>query len=195
MDLQQPAHPRRRDRVAAAAGPVVPGAARVPRTQPSAVRRPDLLHLSLRADRARREDRAAQEHPGADRARRAGDPPRDLQGAVQPAGRHRLQHRGRAAVPDDALLDPGGRGRDGRLRRRPAAGQPHGRDRNAAERTGRRPADDADVRGRRASRRILAELPPAPGAPRHRLPPPASAARAVRALRRAHRSRARAARS
>ena len=32
---------------------MVPGAARVPRAQPSAVRRPDLLHLSLRADRAR----------------------------------------------------------------------------------------------------------------------------------------------
>ena len=44
---------RRRDGVAAAAGPVVPGAARVPRAQPAAVRRPDLLHLSLRADRAR----------------------------------------------------------------------------------------------------------------------------------------------
>ena len=37
-----------------------------------------------------------------------------------PAG-HRLQHRGRAAVPDHALLDPGGRGGDRRLRRRPAA--------------------------------------------------------------------------
>ena len=66
-------------------------------------------------------DRAAQDHPGADGARRAGDSPRDLQGAVQRAGRHRLQHRRRAAVPDDALLDPGGRGRDRRLRRRPAA--------------------------------------------------------------------------
>ena len=68
------------------------------------------------------EDRAAQEHPGADGARRAGDPAGDLQGAVQPAGRHRLQHRGRAPLPDDALLDPRGRRGDGRLRRRPAAG-------------------------------------------------------------------------
>ena len=39
LDLQQPAHARRRDGVAAAAGPVVPGAARVPRAQPPAVRR------------------------------------------------------------------------------------------------------------------------------------------------------------
>ena len=44
---------RGRDGVAAPAGPVVPGAARVPRAQPPAVRRPDLLHLPLRADRAR----------------------------------------------------------------------------------------------------------------------------------------------
>ena len=90
-------------------------------------------------------DRAAQEHPRADGARRAGHPPRDLQGAVQPAGRHRLQHRGRAAVPDDALLDPRGRGRDGRLRRRPAAGAPlparaAGRRRGEPPRT--RPAED-----------------------------------------------------
>ena len=39
---------------------MVPGAARVPRAQPPAVRRPDLLHLSLRADGARRARRAAQ---------------------------------------------------------------------------------------------------------------------------------------
>ena len=70
-----------------AAGPVVPGAARVPRAPSPAVRRPDLLHLPLRADGARHPGRAAQEHPRADRARRAGDPPRDLQGAVQRAGR------------------------------------------------------------------------------------------------------------
>ena len=120
VDLQQPAHAGRRDRVAAAAGPVVPGAARVPRAQPAPVRRPDLLHVSLRPDRARRADRAAQDHPGADGARRAGDSPRDLQGAVQPAGRHGLQHRRRAPVPDDALLDPRRRRGDGRLRRRPA---------------------------------------------------------------------------
>ena len=122
------------------------------------VRRPDLLHLSLRADGARRPDRAAQDHPGADRARRAGDPPRHLQGAVQRAGRHRLQHRRRAAVPDDALLDPRGRGGDGRLRRRPAAAR-----RSTSE--DRRPT--ATPRSRRrgddARRRRLAELPAAPG--------------------------------
>jgi hypothetical protein len=48
------------------------------------------------------------QHPRADGARRAGHPPRDLPRVLQPAGRHRLQHRRRAAVPDDALLDPRG---------------------------------------------------------------------------------------
>ena len=37
------------------------------------LRRPDLLHLSLRADRARHEGRSVAQHPGADGARRAGD--------------------------------------------------------------------------------------------------------------------------
>ena len=37
-----------------------------------------------------------------------------------PAGGHRLQHRGRAPVPDHALLDPRARRGDGRLRRGPA---------------------------------------------------------------------------
>ena len=97
-----------------AAGPVVPGAARVPRAPPAAVRRPDLLHLPLRADRARLPDRAAQEHPRADRARRAGDPSRDLQGAVQPAGGHGVQHRGRTPVPETHF-------RSARSKRRPSA--------------------------------------------------------------------------
>ena len=60
VDLQLRAHARRRDGVAAAAGAVVPGAARVPRAQPAAVRRPDLLHLPVRADGAGRAGRAAQ---------------------------------------------------------------------------------------------------------------------------------------
>ena len=54
LDLQQAAHARRRDGMAAAAGTVVPGAHRVPGAQPPAVRRADLLHLSLRADGAGR---------------------------------------------------------------------------------------------------------------------------------------------
>ena len=53
LDLQQPAQPRRRDGVAEAAGPVVPGAHRLPAAAPPAVRRADLLHLPLRADGAR----------------------------------------------------------------------------------------------------------------------------------------------
>ena len=51
LDLQQPAHRRAGDGVAAAAGALVAGAARVPEAPPSALRRADLLHLSLRADR------------------------------------------------------------------------------------------------------------------------------------------------
>ena len=115
-------------------------------------RRPDLLHLPVRADGARRAHRAAQEHPGADGARRAGDPPRHLQGAVQPAGRPRLQHRGRTAVPDDALLDPRGRRGNGRLRRRPAAGASRLRDRpgEIARTTDRTPRRRANRRGRGA---------------------------------------------
>ena len=119
--FNNPALARRRDRVAAAAGTVVSGAARIPRAQSPAVRHPDFLHLPLRPDRARREGRAAQDDPRPHRARRAGDTPGDLQGAVQPARRPRLQHRRRTQVPDDALLDPRGRGGDRRLRRRSAA--------------------------------------------------------------------------
>ena len=52
------AQPRRRDGVAEAAGAVVPGAHRVPAAPPPAVRRADLLHLSLRADGARPRGRA-----------------------------------------------------------------------------------------------------------------------------------------
>ena len=58
LDLQQPAQPRRRDGVAEAAGTVVPGADRVPAAAPPAVRRPDLLHVSVRADGARPRGRA-----------------------------------------------------------------------------------------------------------------------------------------
>ena len=53
------------------------------------LRRAHLLHLPLRADGARPGDRPGAEHPRADRARRAGHPPRDLQGRLQPARRHR----------------------------------------------------------------------------------------------------------
>ena len=96
--------------------------------------------------------RAGQEHPRADRARRAGDPPRDLQGAVQRAGGHRLQHRSRAAVPDDPLLDPRDRGGDGRLRRRPAAGPPAIRASRAGGRGRRRTRQTTGRRRRRARR-------------------------------------------
>ena len=76
LDLQERAHARRRDGMAAAAGAVVPGAAGLPQAPPpeydaliffTYLYAPTVLGL---------QSRAAQEHPGADRARRAGDPSR-----------------------------------------------------------------------------------------------------------------------
>ena len=90
--------------------------------------------------------RAGQEHPGADGARRAGDPPGDLQGPVQRAGRHRLQHRGRAALPDDPLLDPR------RSRRRPSAAASTCR-RRSPTRVSRRPTTRRAPRRRGPARR------------------------------------------
>ena len=125
--------------------------------------------------------RAAQEPPRADRARRAGDPPRDLRGPLRRAGRHRLEHRRRAAVRDHALLDPRGRGRDRRLRRRPAGGAGVPEDPPAdgepdpdADET--MPDDEQPPAGARTSRAG------------RRVPAAAPDARAVRALRRPHRS-------
>ena len=168
-----------------AAGPVVPGAARVPRAQPAAVRRADLLHVPVCADGARR---CASRRTRASWCRRrttSRPSTSDLPGPVQPAGRHRLQHRGRAALPHHALLDPRDRGGDGRLRRRPAAGAGL-------------PARGRGAGGRRRRRQAAEEgraddgsptLPAAPGASaasmfrrRHRLHGP------IRALRRPHRS-------
>ena len=63
LDLQQPAQPRRRDGVAEAAGALVSGAHRLPAPAPAAVRRPDLLHVSVRADGARARGRARHERP------------------------------------------------------------------------------------------------------------------------------------
>jgi hypothetical protein len=167
------AHTRRgRDRVAATAGPLVPGAARVPRAPPPPVRRPGLLHLPVRADGARHEDRAAQEHPRADRARRAGDPSRHLPRAARPAGGHRVQHRRGAAVPHDALLHPRDRRGDRRLRRGPAADA-------GPSATGRRlgdahPNPNRPRPGRPPTVRTWPEprhgLPTAPPAPRPDLP-------------------------
>ena len=100
-------------------GPWCPGADRVPAAQPSAVRRADLLHLPLRADRARPRGRAAAQHPGVDRARRAGDPARDLQGRVPQAGRALLPHRERAALRRGAVSRAAAARRDRRRRHRP----------------------------------------------------------------------------
>ena len=143
----------------------------------------DLLHLSLRADGARAAGRAEPQHPGPDRARRAGHSPGHLQGDVQPACGGRLQHRRRAALPDHPLPHPRGRGGNGRVRRRPA------RLRRARAGAARREQPAARTRhGGPPLRRL-----PAAAAAHHRarrgVPPPSPAAWPVRALRRAHRSR------
>ena len=160
-------------------GPWSPALHRVPEAAPSAVRRADLLHLPLRADRARPAHRTGPQHPRAHGARRTGHPARPLQGGLHAAGRHRLQHRGRAAIPGDALLDPrGGRGDRG-LRRRPAAGRQEPRSRR-----GHRP--DRRARHRRRQRRRPAAAAAHLGA-RRDVPAAAPAARRLRALRRPHR--------
>ena len=183
VDLHLAAHARGRAVLAQAAGPVVPGAPRVSRAQPEPVRRPHLLHVPVRADGAGRPHRATQVHPGADGARRAGDTSVNLQGAVQRAGRHRLQHRRRAAVPDVTFFDQGGRGRDGRLRRRtaPRAGVPEGSARGRRARSRRRRDD--------AGRRAAARLPAASRAEGRALQAPPPAPRADRFVWRPHRSR------
>ena len=121
LDLQQPAHAGRRDGVAEAAGPVVPGAHRPPPAEPSPVRRADLLHVPLRADGARAPDRAGQEPAGADGPRRAGHPPRHLPGHVRPARGPRLQHRRRAALPERHVHHQRDHRGNRRMRRRAAA--------------------------------------------------------------------------
>ena len=146
----------------------------------------DLLHLPLRADRA-----------GLQIAPRksilvptAHDEPAihlgHLQGACSacPAALA-LQHRGRAAVPDDALPDPRGRGGDDRLRRRPAAGTGVPARADAPTRTPPR----REPTPRPATVRRSPPLPPHLAHARRGLPPAPSAARPVRALRRPHRSR------
>ena len=56
-------------------GPWSPAAEGLPDQAPPLVRRADLLHLSLCADGAGPAGRPGPQHPGADRARRTGDPP------------------------------------------------------------------------------------------------------------------------
>ncbi len=122
LDLQQPAQPRRRDGVAEAAGALVPGADRLPAAAPAAVRRADVLHVSLRADGARPRGEPGEERARPDRARRAGDQARDLQGRLQPAGRPLLPDRQRAAVRPGRVPRPAAaRGGRRRRRRHPAA--------------------------------------------------------------------------
>ena len=182
-------------------GPVVPGAARLPAALPPAVRRPGLLHVPLCADRARHADRAEEEHPGADRARRARDPSRDLPRSVRGRQRRRLQHRKREGVPDADLRHPHHRRGDRGMRRGPArhrgSGQATARRRRAPRRSAggrRRGASARDGEGGRRARqaRPRATTGPPDGRPqaRHRrgLPAPPPAVRTRRAVRRSHRS-------
>ena len=89
-------------------GPWCPGAARLPEAEPAAVRRADLLSPTCtRRPCSGIQIAPAQEHSRADGARRAGDPSRDLQGAVQRARRHRRSTpRSSGSFVTDALLDP-----------------------------------------------------------------------------------------
>ena len=102
LDLPQPAHARRRDEVARDAGAVVPGAARIPAAATTAVRRADLLHLSLRADGARPRTsirRAASWCRPRTTSRRFASA---IYQEMFSAGRRgRLQHRGREELPED----------------------------------------------------------------------------------------------
>ena len=174
LDLPQPAYARRRAVMARAAGTVVPRAPRVPDPQSPAVRCADLLHVSVCADGARPRRRSRAQHPGADRAQRAGDPPVDLRGDVQEGGRRRLQHRGREEFPEDDLRVPQRSRGDRRLRRGPDAGPVAGR-RSRARRRRRNPQTPG----------------PAPAGARRAVPPPASPAGTIPPLRRPHRRRQR----
>ena len=161
-----------------------------------AVRRADLLHLSLRADGAGTRSRAGAQHPGVDRARRAGDPPRDLQGRLQQAGGALLPDRERARSSSTSSFPIVRCSRTWSASgveicrssqpypRMPATG--------AEERAAAAVADDASRtvalahrRGRRAAREFPSHLMHA----RRRVPPPSPPLRPDRALRRADRSR------
>ena len=131
------------------------------------------------------------QHPGADRARRAGDPPRDLQGRLQQAGGALLPHRERAAVRAAAVSGAAAaRGGRRRRRRHPAAAavsahagaadEDRRRDRRTATRPSRQPTP---TRTRRAasSRRICSRAA--------RCSAGGTGSRSDRAVRRPHRSR------
>ena len=181
------AHARRRDGVAEAAGPVVPGAARVPRAPSPAVRRADLLHLSLRADGARharsRRTRASWCRPRTTSRRSTSRSTRSCS-ACRPAS---------PTTPRSSGGSSRRTSRSARSRRRPSAAASTCR-RRSRTRASRRPTPTTPTVRRRADddgvrTTTVAELPAAPGAPRRRLPPPSPAARPDRALRRPHRSR------
>ena len=128
-------------------GPWCPALLEYLRAPPPAVRRADLLHLSLRADGARPRGRPRHERPRADGARRAGDPARDLQGRLQPAGGALLPHRERAAVR------PGSSSRIGRCSRRSSASASTCRSSSRIRACRRRAEDDAAAGDRRRARR------------------------------------------
>ena len=128
-------------------GPVAPGAARAPAAHAPQLRRPDLLHLSLRADRAGPADRlprAASWCRPRTTSRRSSC---GSTGAVPGHRAYRLQHRRRAALPELDVRHPRHRRSHRRLRRRPAAEPPHPARTQAA-----RPPPRAERRARQGLR-------------------------------------------
>ena len=171
LDLPQRAHARRRDAVAGGTGPMVAGAGRTPEAAPRALRRADLLHLSLRADGAGARHRSGAQHPGADGARRAGDSPRRSTASCSEA----------AAVAFNTEVEKNFLKTTFDMR--PVAEETVGCGVDLLQDEALQP-----TRSPRTKRRSQGAAAPPPGA-RARVPAPASAAGAVPALRRPHRRR------
>ena len=181
-------------------GPWCPGAHRVPAAPPAAVRRP-VFFTYLYAPTVL----GLEVNPGTsvlvlDRARRAGDPARDLQGRLQPAGGALLPDRQRAAVRAEPVRRTAAARGSRRRRRRPspaAAVPAHA----VRARRGRRPSrrdrrpQPATRRPARTGRAVTRDFPSHLLAPRRRVPPPAPPLRADRSSTAAGSIRARAARS
>ena len=157
-------------------------APRLHHTASAGLRRADLLHLPVRADGPRAADGARPQHPRPNRARRARDPPGDLQRCLHPASGNCVQHGSRAALSCDALLDSRNRRGDDRLRRRSAARAARGGPRGERR---RRSARRARHRRRQGGRPAAAA---AHLRPRRHVPPAPSPVRILRAVRRPHRS-------
>ena len=144
-------------------------------------RRPGILHLSLRPDRARPRGRPGAKRPDPDCARRTRHPARPLQGPLQPAGCPLLSHRERASIRRASVP-----------RAAAAGGSDRGRRRHST--TAAVPADAAGSRERGAGHRRRRRtggrrVSAAPARAGRGLPPPAPVAWSDCPLRRPDRSR------